>query len=223
MSTNTRPVRIGVIYPWDNTARPNLQDDELWQKYRTTLQAICNNAAAIVGQRLGAAPPHLVAEFRRVRATGGQPITQSIFAAIDRCDLIVAHLSTEKRTQVNPNVCFEIGYAMAKGMPVFLATTKLPDDGKCHCNRIPSDLAGIYLTTLEPKDAVGRDRSLYSALRGGVVEEFFRKKDQPAPRLASDVEAAETEPDQYVAQITEAKPNADTAARPVTAVAAGSP
>jgi hypothetical protein len=62
-----------------------------------------------------------------------------IAAEIQRVDMMVADVS-----RLNPNVTFELGYALALRKPIILLVNKAT------VNRLPIDMAGLWYLTYDP-------------------------------------------------------------------------
>jgi hypothetical protein len=166
-----KSVEVGVCYPWESDCDPSLKGDKAWQDLKNLIQATCDTADGMIQKKYSGVPQKSV-HVRRVRATAGQLLLDSLRDCINAKDIIVGHLATGDAATANPNVCFELGYAFAQKKRIFLTTEF--DANKTN-GVVPSDLSGFYVTTLDGEIGPGYDKSLQATLRAAILDEFAKK------------------------------------------------
>ncbi len=169
-------VIIKVGYAWSGTSP--VQDDSGWTHIRDFARERAKEAGSRLKSMSDIGKLDAVAEVRRLRATAGRPITERIIEAVDEADILIFDISDAPCKKCpdpskglncpNPNVCIEMGIALAKGKQMFLI--------KEGSHKAPSNLQGFYVSSYEASSAgklpMNKDPSLRASLVSAILRAF---------------------------------------------------
>lgn len=141
------PITISIGYGWsEHTGNDGL--NEHWNFLRKEAEKAVSELSKRAAKRLGAQHP-LNVSIRRLRGRHGTTLFGGILQKIDRSDILFFDISGR-----NPNVHFELGYAIGKkgadSGRVFIFSEEIKEVEKENQESGPcSDIAGYMLTLYE--------------------------------------------------------------------------
>lgn len=136
-----RPILIYVGYAWGHAEEGQSPKNSKglnkhWDFLRNSLETVTRALEKYANRRKKAQYP-LRVDVRRLRSRHGGTVIGSITRRMDEADVLVFDITGD-----NPNVLFELGYAIAR---------KGVDSGRVYVfsdsSKAPSDLRGLMLTT----------------------------------------------------------------------------
>ncbi len=168
-----KPIRIRIGYEWDNQV--GSRTDPHWKFLRSLVKTAVDAVQKQSSKCEGKYP--LQIQFGRLRARHGSSVTGSILKRIQKSDILLFDL-----TNLNPNVLFEAGCALAHNGTDSGKVFILFDQDKA--THIPSDLQGYFFTFYKGTqlvDAPGFQPALINRIkRAAIAKEMWETKSTQA-------------------------------------------
>jgi hypothetical protein len=145
-------------------------DDKRWKSiWQPVLKGVAGQVAARLVRAGHDVSANDVVEFRKLRASAGHYVLESIEDAIAEADVLIFDLSPRPGEIAGPaNVLLELGISVAQRHRVFLASER-PSRTMAAC----SDLAGLYVARITGKSV---EQSLRMALASRVLQVWTNRR-----------------------------------------------
>jgi nucleoside 2-deoxyribosyltransferase len=155
-----QPILVYIGYDWgrwdESESAPKWKGlNRHWHFLRDTAETAAKALEKLASKRAGKA--QLGVSVRRLRSRHGGTVLGTILRRIDEADVLIFDISGN-----NPNVLFELGYAVArKGIDseriYFFSESDSPENHKA-----PSDLQCVMFTKYEKSEAIPSHRAAFS-------------------------------------------------------------